>query len=89
MISQLMTRVEVPGGLVGDDDPRVVDERAGDRGPLLLAARELRRELAACAGQADEGEHAVDGRPDLAARRPGDLERERHVLPDRLASAAA
>ena len=45
MISQLMTRVEVPRGLVGDDDPRVVDERAGDRGPLLLAARELGRDL--------------------------------------------
>ena len=34
-------RVEVAGRLVGDDDPRVVDQRASDRGPLLLAAREL------------------------------------------------
>ena len=34
-------RVQVAGRLVGDDDPRVVDERAGDRGPLLLAAGQL------------------------------------------------
>ena len=30
-------RVEVPGWLVGDDEARVVDERAGDRRALLLA----------------------------------------------------
>ena len=35
-------------------------------------------------GQPDEGEHAIDRRPDLLARRAGDLEREGHVLPDRL-----
>ena len=34
--------------------------------------------------QADEGEHAVDGRPDLLARRAGDLEREGDVLADGL-----
>ncbi len=34
--------------------------------------------------QTDEREDAVDRRPDLAPRRPGDIERERHVLPDRL-----
>ena len=35
-------------------------------------------------GQADERQHPVDRRSDLAARRAGHLERERHVLPDRL-----
>src|SRR6202171_6538328 len=30
--------VEVPGRLVGEKDPRIVDERARDRDPLLLAA---------------------------------------------------
>ena len=34
-------RVEVAGRLVGDDQARVVDERPGDRRPLLLAARQL------------------------------------------------
>src|SRR6266511_3326399 len=33
--------VEVGGGLVGQDDRRIVGERAGDRHPLLLAAGEL------------------------------------------------
>ena len=35
-------------------------------------------------GQADDGQHPVDRRPDLAARIAGHLERERDVLPDRL-----
>src|SRR3954451_6198126 len=38
-------RVEVSGRLVGDDQSRSVDHRAGDRGPLLLAAGELARSL--------------------------------------------
>jgi hypothetical protein len=46
-------RVEVAGGLVGDDDRRVVGERAGDRGALLLAARERRRQLVGLIGDAD------------------------------------
>ena len=33
--------VEVAGGLVGEDDLGLGDERAGDRHPLLLAAGEL------------------------------------------------
>ena len=36
-------RIEVAGRLVGDDQPRVVDERAGDGRALLLAARQLGR----------------------------------------------
>ena len=34
-------RVEVPGGLIGEDHGRVRDQRARDRDPLLLAAGEL------------------------------------------------
>src|ERR687897_2906255 len=37
--------VEVAGGLVGPDDRGVVDERAGDRHALALAARELVRDV--------------------------------------------
>ena len=33
--------VEISGGLVGEDDGRVVHERPGDRNALLLAAREF------------------------------------------------
>src|SRR5207247_1864197 len=35
--------IEVAGGLVGDDDLRIVDDRARDRHALLLAARQLAR----------------------------------------------
>jgi hypothetical protein len=37
--------VEVAGGLVGQDELRVVDQRARDRHPLLLAAGELVRRV--------------------------------------------
>src|SRR3954468_19925540 len=77
-------RVEVAGGLVGDDQARVVDERARDRRALLLAAGQLVRRLAALGGQPDQGQDAVDGRPDLAPWRARDLERERDVLPHAL-----
>ena len=40
-------------------------------------------------GQPDEGEHPVDGRPDLAPGRAGHLEGERDVLPDALLWAGA
>src|SRR2546423_978716 len=77
-------RIQVAGGFVGDDQPRVVDERARDRRPLLLAARQLRRELRGLGRKPYEREDAVDGRTDSAARRAGDLEGERDVLPDGL-----
>ena len=35
--------VEVAGGLVGQHERRIVDQRARDRNALLLAARELER----------------------------------------------
>ena len=78
-------RVEVARRLVGDDDPRVMDERAGDRRPLLLAARQLVGVLLRLLRQPDEREHAVDGRPDLASRGAGHLEREGDVLAHGLA----
>ena len=33
--------IEIAGGLVGEDDFRLPDERAGDSDALFLAAREL------------------------------------------------
>ena len=41
------SRVEVAGGLVGEDHARADDERPGDRDALLLAAGEVRREVEA------------------------------------------
>jgi hypothetical protein len=35
--------VEISSRLVGEDERRVVGQRPGDRDPLLLAARQLRR----------------------------------------------
>src|SRR5713226_4835317 len=35
--------IEVAGRLIGEDEVRIVDERAGNRDALLLAARELFR----------------------------------------------
>mgnify|MGYP003693927317 CR=1 FL=1 len=37
--------VEVPGGLVGEQDPRIADDALAMAHALLLAARELRREV--------------------------------------------
>ena len=53
MISMRGARVEVAGRLVGQEDGRVGDERAGDGDALLLAAGELRGVVAFAAGQAD------------------------------------
>src|SRR5436305_1048307 len=47
-------RVEVPGGLVGQEDQRSVDEGAGDRYALLLTAGQLIREVVALLAEADE-----------------------------------
>src|SRR5436309_8735379 len=48
--------VEVAGRLVREHDARLVDERAGDRGALLLPAGHLHRLLVRLAGEADRRE---------------------------------
>src|SRR5512145_2572368 len=45
--------VEVARGLVGENDLGVVDERAGDGHPLLLASRELARRVVGAGTEAD------------------------------------
>ena len=47
-------RVEVAGRLVGEHELGLVDQRAGDRDALLLAARELARLVVLAAGQPDD-----------------------------------
>ena len=65
-------RVEVAGRLVGQQDRRVVDQRARDRHALLLAAGELARVVVLAVRQAERGERLgarrslalSDGRPE-------------------------
>ena len=54
--------VERRGRLVGEDDARPRGERARDRDALLLAARELAREVVEPLAEADRLEHR-DGAP--------------------------
>src|SRR5712691_915562 len=61
-------RVEVAGGLVGEDEAGVARQHSGDGHPLLLPARELRRQVARARAEADELEGARDPRPALGAR---------------------
>ena len=49
-------RVEVAGRLVGQEDRRLRDQRAGDRDALLLAARQLIRMVVGALAEADGGQ---------------------------------
>ena len=62
-------RVELAGGLVGEEDRRPVGERAGDRHPLHLAAGELRRPVLRAVSEPDVREQLAGARPALGARR--------------------
>ena len=53
-------RVEVAGGLVRQHQLRVAGERARDGHALLLAARELRRDVLHARGQADDLQRVGD-----------------------------
>jgi hypothetical protein len=77
-------RVEVPGGLVGQQDRRAVDEGARDRHALLLAAGQLVGEALLLAPQADELEGVRHRGEDVVAWLADHLQRERHVLEHRL-----
>ncbi len=49
-------RVEVAGRLVGEDEARVVGQRAGNGGALLLAAGQLRRPVIDAFGETQRAE---------------------------------
>ena len=73
-------RVEVSGGLVGQQDQRPVHERPGDGDPLLLTTGELVRVAVLLAAEPDQLQHLGH---DPAGDRLGladHLEGERHVL---------
>src|SRR5438105_4885377 len=73
-------RVEVAGGLVGDDEPRLVHEGPCDGDALLLAAGELTGILVELAGQSDGLQRLAAARLDDRAGLAEDAEREGHVL---------
>ena len=60
--------VEVAGRLVGEQDRRLVEERAGDRDALLLAARQLIRMVLGPIGKADGVERRERAPPALGGR---------------------
>ena len=77
-------RVEVPCRLVGDEYFRSAHQGARNRRPLLLATRELVREVFAPLREADKREGALGLLPCFFAGVPRDEEREADVLGDRL-----
>ena len=66
--------IEPVGRLVENEKLRFVQERNGDRQPLLHAERELIRKLPSGSRQADELEHLRDPGPVAAKCQPPDLE---------------
>ena len=77
-------RIEVAGRLVGDEKRRAVDERAGDRAALQLAAGELLRVVAQAAGRARRA--ASSARAARLRRRSAlaaEQQRQRDVLEQR------
>ena len=73
-------RVERAERLVEEQDARLRGERAGERHPLPLAARELVRIAVGVAVQLDEIEELVDALADLLLRPLPDRQREADVV---------
>src|SRR5207237_10858694 len=73
--------VEVGGGLVGEHERRLADQRAGDRYPLLLSARELRRPVTRAIGQADLSQRRAHARAAVATVARLDEQRVLDVFP--------
>ncbi len=63
--------VELPRGLVGEEELRPVRERRADRDPLLLPSRELRGQRAPPVRETDALEELVRPAKPLRARRAG------------------
>src|SRR5215831_8932107 len=73
-------RIEVAGRLIGQDELRPVDERAGHRHPLLLAARQLAWTMAETIGETDLGQRLGGPCPRFALRPPAEERRKHRVL---------
>src|SRR6266849_217570 len=75
--------VQVSCGLVGEKDPRVMNERPRDRDALLFAARKLVRVLVLLPFETHNAEHFLDLRLEVAQRALGHAQCEGNVLEDR------
>ena len=74
-------RVEVAGRLVGQQQRRIVGQRPGDRGALLLPARERGGQLVGLVGDADRSSSCWRAVAPLAGRDLlGEVHRQHHVL---------
>ena len=79
--AQRSGRVEVAGGLVGQQNLRVIHVGAGDGHTLLLATGELMRIVLFLAGESHGIQHLGHQRFDGGPPRADHLKGERHVLP--------
>ena len=78
--------IEVAGRLVAQEEPRLADQRAGDRHALPFAARQLRRPMVDAIGQAhlfDQLARALLVRLRSVRRVRRDERRDEHVLEHR------
>src|SRR5438477_9575733 len=73
-------RVEVPGGLIGEQDGGLVHERPGDRDPLALAARQLVGPVVHPVAQPDPGERLGGVLAPLAGGLPRIDQRQLHIV---------
>src|SRR5438034_279778 len=76
-------RVQVAGGLIGEEDPWIMDERPRDGHPLLLTAGQLVGELGFLALQPDDAEHFLDLGLEVAQGALGNPQGEGDILEDR------
>src|SRR6266566_2704940 len=72
-------RIEVSRGLVREENPWIVDQRPGDRHPLLLAARKLVGVFAFFAFEPHDAEHFLDLRLEMPQGALGHAQREGDV----------
>ena len=75
-------RIELAERLIKQQQGRIVDERAGKRGALSHAARELMRISPAEVSKADQIERRIDARALLLEDAPS-IEPGRDIVPDR------
>ena len=73
-------RIQVAGGLVGEQQRGPVHQRAGDRDALLLAAGELARQVALAALEADRAQRGARALALLGGRDAAVDERQLDVL---------
>jgi hypothetical protein len=73
-------RVELTGGLVGQQELRAAGQRPGDRDPLLLAAGQLAGALPGVLAEAHDVEHEPDPVLTFPGGQAGDPQRHADVL---------